>query len=187
MKPLLLTILILFLPLLAFAEEAENIPWEEKYNDYPVACLLNEKMVELKDNWSFSVKEHVKLRIQKESAKDLGEIPVKYNKARQKVTDIKAYTITSDGKKHKYSKIQDLHVYKGYPMYSDARVKIISMPEVKVGSIIEYETTTITKRLPIKDSFWYFDKVDLGVPIKENKLTIDMSDVTFNFNSINPG
>jgi len=155
-------------------EDNKELSWEEKYKDQSVMRLLSEATIELRDDWSFKIREHYKLKIQKEAGKSWGEIPIYYNKSRQKVTNIKAYTITPDGKKHRYSKIQDFKVYKGYPMYSDYRVKAITMPEVTVGSIIEYEKTTITKGLSIKDAFWYMASFDVGTPIKEDKFTITL-------------
>lgn len=154
------------------AEEDKELSWEEKYNDRPVAHLLADRTIEVKEDWSYTDKVHCKIKIQKEEGKEYGEIPFYYNKSVQEVVDIEAYTITPDGKKHKYSKIQDFSLYDGYPMYSDYMVKVITMPEVVVGSTIEYKATTITKKLPIANQFWYDIYFGGGRPRKEYKVKV---------------
>ena len=154
------------------AEEEKPLSWEEKYKDRPGVYLLYETTVELKDNWSCIIKKHRKTKIQNQEGQSWGEIPIYYNNAKEKVTHVKAYTTTPDGKKHKYSKIQDLKLYVDYPMYSDEMVKVITMPQVNIGSTIEYETTAIRNIPPIKNSFWYTLNLNLGIPCKDIKVTL---------------
>lgn len=154
------------------AEEEKSISWEEKYKDQSVIYLFDETTIELKDDWSFISKEHRKVKVQNQEGQSWGEIPVYYNNAKEKVTNIKAYTTTPDGEKHKYSKIQDLKVYANYPMYSDRMVKIITMPQVTIGSTIEYEATRITKAPLIKNSFWYTANFNLRIPSKYVRVTL---------------
>jgi len=166
---------VVFSILLAFwacAEEVKELSWDEKYQDQPFVFLLLDTTLELKENWSFTEKIHVKMKIQKEEGKDMGEIPLPYNRAREKITKIEAYTITPDGKRHKYSKIQDFHEYEGYPMYSDSRLKVITMPKVVVGSTIEYKATLVTKTLPIAKQFWNDFYFGSGNPVKEYKAKV---------------
>jgi transglutaminase-like putative cysteine protease len=134
--------------------------------------LLYDVSVEVNRDWSYTTREHKKIKILKEDAKDLGEIELWYEKGRENVIEVKAQTITPDGKKYPYSKIQDLQKYKGFPMYSDQRVKVITLPEVNVGAVLEYETTVVSKGLPIKNAFWYYDSFDFSIPTKEVRLTV---------------
>ncbi len=168
--------IIIFSLLLCFslvsAQQEEEVTWKEKHSDRSALVLLKEVNVELKDDWSVIEKTHYKFKIQKEDARALGEIPLHYDKSRENIVDIKAYTITPDGERHRYSKIQDFQVYKGYPMYSDARVKVITMPEVNVGSIIECEYTVVADRMPIENHFWYVDYVPPKAAFGEFKLTV---------------
>jgi len=159
-------------------KEAAKIPseaqqtFEEKHKDKDVIFLLNELVIEINEDWSYAKKVHKRIKILKENAKYMGEIPVPYEKGREKITDIKAHTITPDGEKHRYSKIQDFRMRKGYRMYSDYRYKIITMPEVNVGSIIEYSSTIMSKGKPIKDAFWYYTDFGSNTPIKEHRFII---------------
>ena len=77
----------------------------------------------------------------------------------------KPFTTTSDGEKHKYSKIQDIKLYKGFGMYSDSRHKMITMPEVNVGSILEYKVTIHTNGKPMKEAFWYGDYLESSITL----------------------
>ena len=110
------------------AEENKELSWEEKYSDKPVAYLLVDRVVEVKEDGSFINEVHCRTKIQTEEGKEWGEIPLYYNKADQEITELEAYTITPDGKKHKYTKIQDFPLYDGYPMYSDWMVRVVTMP-----------------------------------------------------------
>src|SRR3989338_2009286 len=120
-------------------EEEKAKTWEEKYKDRPIVYLLDETVVELKNDWSYVTKEHYKIKIQNQEGQAWGEIPIFYNKAREKITNVWACTITPEGKKYNYSKIQDFKAYEDYPMYSDIMTKVITMPNATVGAIIEYQ------------------------------------------------
>ena len=149
-----------------------ELTFEQKHKDEDSIFLLYDVTIEVNEDWSYTEKMHKKLKILKERAKSMGEIPVFYEKGREKVTDIEAHTITPDGEKHRYSRIQDFRTREGYRMYSDYRYKIITMPEVNVGSIIEYEATITSKGKPVKDAFWYYTDFSSNIPIKEHKFTI---------------
>jgi len=146
--------------------------FEEIHKDKSTMFLLFDISLELHEDWSYTSKKHKKIKILKEKAKSLGEISIPYERGREKITDIKAYTITPDGKKYRYSKIQEFRTYKSYPMYSDVRVKLITMPQVNIGSILEYEATRVTKESPIKNAFWDSFYFNYTVPIKVLNYTI---------------
>ncbi|MBM3253152.1 MAG: DUF3857 domain-containing protein [Candidatus Omnitrophica bacterium] len=158
-------ILLLFVYSLSIAQE-ESIVWEEKYSDEAYINLLLERIVEINRDCSSKETIHMIVKVQKESAKSLGEIPIGYDKSFQKIKDIKAYIITPGRKKLRYKSIQDLTPYSGEPLYSDSRTKIITMPNVIPGSIIDWQVTIITKKPIIKDAFWdIFDFIS-ETPIK---------------------
>lgn len=158
--------------------EATKIPaqnkqtFEEKHKDKDSIFLLYELAIEVNEDWSYTEKMHKRLKILKENGKDMGEVSIPYEKGREKITNITACTITPDGEEHRYSKIQDFSMRGGYRMYSDARYKVITMPEVNVGSIIEYEATIASKGKAIKDAFWYYTDFGSSVPIKELKFAV---------------
>ncbi len=153
-------------------EEKKTLSFEERHKDKEAIFLFYEVAIKLNEDWSYTTKVHKKLKILKEEARDWGEVPVPYEKGREKIAEVKACTITPDGKKHRYSKVQDFKVFKAFPMYSDSMVKVITLPEVNIGSILEYKATVISKGLPIKGAFWHMADFNFSLPVKEMNFTI---------------
>ncbi|MGO9379619.1 MAG: DUF3857 domain-containing protein [Dissulfurispiraceae bacterium] len=73
---------------------------------------------------------------------------------------IEAYTITPDSKKLQYEKIQDLSTSGERSIYSDARKKVIALPGVVVGSIIDADVTIKRHKPVIENNF--FDNLQLS-------------------------
>ncbi|MCM8826483.1 MAG: DUF3857 and transglutaminase domain-containing protein [Candidatus Omnitrophica bacterium] len=161
-------IFIFSISCLCFAQDPAVL-WEEKYSDESFIYLLMERIVELKPDWSTEETIHMIAKIQKEWAKSLGEIPISYDKSFQEIKDIKAFITTPEGKKLKYKSIQDLNPYSGDPLYSDSRTKVITMPNVVEGSIIDWQATIITKKPIIKDTFWDSFDFTFEAPVKSLK------------------
>lgn len=145
----------------------ENIAFDEKYPDESAVYFIDSVILELYEDNSFVTKVHKQVKILKESAKSWGEMPIYYDKGREKIEDLVAYTVTPDGLRHDYSKTQDFKVYEGYPMYSDSMMKVITFPEVNVGSVLNVEYTKVTKSTPIKGAFWESLYLYSFIPIKE--------------------
>ncbi len=144
----------------------EPASWDKRHADEVYTHLLIERTVELKKDYSSIEKVHVVTRIQKEEAKSLGEIPIDYDRSFEEIKDIKAFITTPDGKRMNYKSIQDLNPYSGEPLYSDSRTKVITMPNVIPGSIIDWQATIVNKKPIIKGAFW--DKFDFTfeAPVK---------------------
>ena len=140
--------------------------WEEKHSDEPFIYLVMERTVELNSDWSTRETIHMVAKIQKESAQSLGEIPIEYDEEFQKVKEIKAFIITPEGKKLRYKSLQSLTPYAGEPLYSSNRIKVITMPNVVPGSIIDWEATIITQKPIIKDAFWDLFEFSIDAPVK---------------------
>lgn len=145
-----------------------NKAWEEKFKDELFVNLLIEEIVQVNKDWTYRVDSRNKIRVQKKEAKDLdiGEIEIEYNSNYEEIKKIKAFITLPNGKKLKYTKIQDFAPYSGDPMYSDYRIKIISMPNVVPGSIIEWEVSKIVKRPYIKNTFTYIFDLSHRTPVK---------------------
>ncbi len=169
---LLIALVLLVSPTLVYPEGATVISFEEKYNDHQSIFLLYDVDIKVNEDWSYVKNVRKRVKILKTEARDMGEIPIYYENNREKVTNLKAFTVTPDNKKHDYSKIQDLNVYDGYPMYSDFRVKVITLPEVTVGSVLEYALTTSSKGYAMKNAFWYGFYMDWPAPMKEMNFSI---------------
>lgn len=161
-----LIFILLFLKCSICLAQDESATWDAKHADEVYTHLLIERTVELKKDYSSIEKIHIIIRIQKEEAKSLGEIPIDYDRSFEEIKDIKAFVTTPDGKRMNYKSIQDLTPYSGEPLYSDSRTKVITMPNVIPGSIINWQATIVNKKPIIKGAFW--DKFDFAfeAPVK---------------------
>ncbi|MBU0547745.1 MAG: DUF3857 and transglutaminase domain-containing protein [Candidatus Omnitrophica bacterium] len=167
MKKLIALIGIISLCLgLAFAEEKIQ-SFEEKHQDKDFIFLEDRETIKVNEDWSYRKEEYRKLEILKEEARSMGEIPIWYDKEKDRIIEFSAYTTTPDGKKHKYTKTNDVSLYESYPIYSNAMVKMVTMPEVNVGSVIEYKVVIESKGSQIKNAFW---KVIYFTPNNPTKL-----------------
>lgn len=106
-------ILLIYSSLFA-AEDTKALTFDEKHKDGQFIFLIHDVDIKVNENWSYVTRVHKKVKILKEESKDMGEIPIYYENGREKITSLKAFTITPDNKKHQYSKIQDFKLYAGY-------------------------------------------------------------------------
>ena len=151
-------------------ETSAALSWEQKNADQPFIYLYNHYDMKLNEDWSYEEVLNYRIKIQKDGANYLGEQKVYYDKSREEVNDIQAYVIAPDGTKYPSTKIQDLPVYQGSPMYSDFRVKVITLPQVGPGTIIDVFVKGKTFRKAIKDNYW--ERIDYpAVPTKSETST----------------
>lgn len=151
------------------AEPKKAVSFEEKYKDWSVLIPRYEIRVTVRADWSYETYVHRKILVQTKDGKDAGENPIYYDGDTEEIRVIKAATITPDGKEHPPVKVQDFSIY-GDGMYSGAKKKILSMPEVTPGSVIDLEYVKTTKRLPMANAFWYIQYAEGAIPIKEQKI-----------------
>lgn len=156
----------------AFSQTNDAVSFDDKYKDHSYVFLRYDVLVELHEDWSITTREHKTVRIQKDDAKSMGEIPLTYDRSREKITGFKAYTVTPDGVRHDYTKVQDMPLFESFAMYSDQMVRIITVPAVSIGSTIEYEATVLSKGEVMKDQFWYMTDLNSNVPMRRMTLTV---------------
>ncbi|HQO58996.1 MAG TPA: DUF3857 and transglutaminase domain-containing protein, partial [Candidatus Omnitrophota bacterium] len=134
-------------------EKMPILVWAEIVEDLPYYFLEETREAKLNDDWSIDERLHYRLKIQKELAKEQGEQRLYYNNSREEITDIQAFVETPDGKKYPFTSIQDLDVVQETPMYSDLKVKVITLPQVNIGSVIDVTVTSRMSRDAIPDQF----------------------------------
>lgn len=139
--------------------------WEERNADQSFVALIEEHRTVLRDDWSYEVTDRMVVKIQKEDAKELGEIPVEYDRSREEIAEVTAFVTTPDGQRLPYTKLQEMAVYDDMPMYSDVMRKIITLPQVTVGCVIEWQVRRVVKGEPIPGRFWAFVSLP-SVPTK---------------------
>lgn len=144
--------------------------WEEKNSDQPYIGLLAETDTVIHEDWSFEQDYHARVKILKETAKNLGQWPVYYNKSREQITEIKAFIETPDGRKLQATGIKDLAAYDQSPLYSDMRLKVIVLPQVDIGTVIDVQVKTKILKEKIPKQFW--DEVTYpSIPTKYARYT----------------
>jgi hypothetical protein len=142
--------------------------WDKKYSDAPYVFLLADNITEVQEDFSYTENIHLVMKIQNEDGMKVGEFPLNYDNSREEIKDIQAFVLTADGRKIGYSSIQDRTTQQGFAVYSDNKVKIITFPNVLIGSIIDiryklhhlkpiienefFETYYFTSQYPIKYS-----------------------------------
>ena len=144
-----------------------KVSFEALHGDKQKLILNYDYHVTVNDDFSFKTYIHIKKKILKESARGSGELTFYYVKDRQRIRDIKAHTITPDGVVHSYSKIQDMKVPGSSGMYSDSRKKVVTLPKVNVGSIIEYSYVKESDRGPVVGAYWNDFLIAAKTPMKE--------------------
>ena len=107
----------------------------------------------------------------KRGIQDFGEIVIPFSTEHQKLKILYAYTITPDGKILKPGKRAINTVYPPFvseaPIYSDLKYRTISMPGVRVGSVIKYAYVLKTVKPYMKNQFWETNYLQDEYPIKE--------------------
>ncbi len=128
---------------------------EERYPQAGAVVFVDEKMQVFDDNTAV-IKIHVIAKILNDRGKEgMSEIEIGYDSTYEQVELEFARTIKPDstvisvGTKN----IRDVSRYLNFPLYSNARVRIISMPEVMEGSIIEYKATIKRHKLVDENKF----------------------------------
>ena len=167
----------------------ENTPEQEDYPEAGAVVLLADETFEVFDDNTAEFDFHFMVKIFNERGKqEFSELKIGYDSTFEDVELEYARTITSDGRvvyvgdKH----IRDVSLYLNFPLYSNARVRIISMPEVANGSIIEYKAKKRRKQLVNKKDFIINYYVQESEPIKEAKFYLKIpQDRQINYKLLN--
>jgi hypothetical protein len=117
-------------------------PGQAEYPDAGAIVLLNEETFRILSDYTAIEELHILIKILNDRGKaKYGEVKLGYDSTYEKIEIEYARTIKPDGTiisvgaKH----IRDISEYPEYPLYSNARLRIISMPELTEGAVIEYK------------------------------------------------
>ncbi|MEA1965088.1 MAG: DUF3857 domain-containing protein [Candidatus Aerophobetes bacterium] len=171
----------------------ELIKSSPEQKDYPNAgaiILLYENHLEILRDWTAIEKSHLLVKVLNDRGKEkYGEIRLFYDSTYEKVEIEYARTIKPDGKitpagaKH----IHDVSEYPEYPLYSNARLKIISMPELCKGAVVEYRVRKYINKLINKEDFCRDYGIQDYEPCLNKKITLTVPpDYKFKIQSSNP-
>lgn len=143
-----------------------------RYDDEQVVVLLYTVDIKVNPDGSYTQLSHQRKKIQKESAKDAGELEILYDSSYQKIRNIHAYTILPGGKKLRYSEINEFAVNEEAGSYSNEKRKTITMPEVNVGSVIDLSYTKKSSKADIEGHFYDQIYLSYSEPVKVFRYSI---------------
>jgi hypothetical protein len=155
-------------------KEAKPVSFDEQYKDWAMVMPLYETRITVHEDCSYESRIRRKVLIQTKDGNDMGEIPIYYDADTEEILDLRAVTITPDGKEYPPAKVQELTVHEGFGMYSGAKKKILSMPESTPGSMIELQYTKVTKNFPMPGVFWDIEPMEQAFPIKEQRIVYNI-------------
>jgi len=134
----------------------EKSPSAEAYPDASALYLLADETIRLTKNCQVQSEHHYVIKILNDRGKEnYGEVTLSYDSTYETVDLEYARTIRPDGTVVSVGdkNIRDVSLYMNYPLYSNARARIISMPEVTPGCIIEYKVKILQTKLPNQKDF----------------------------------
>jgi len=169
----------------------KGAPGQAEYPNAGAIILLNDKTFKILSDWTAIEEIRLLVKILNDRGKEkYGEVKLGYDSTYEKIEIEYARTIKPDGKiipvgaKH----IRDISEYPEYPLYSNARLRIISMPELTKEAVIEFKVKKYINKLingkefcenyPIQSFEPYLNKrISLIIPTGYNA----------NIKSYNPG
>jgi len=159
------------------ADIIEKAPVAEKYPQAGAQILFcDEKIRILPDNRQVSTFHYVVKVLNDRGKNEFSEAPVEYDSTYEKVELDFARTIAPDGRvvnvgtRH----IRDVSKYLNFPLYSNARVFIISFPGVTKGACIEYKVKIYSNELVDKKHFAEIYPVQSSEPIASADFTVEL-------------
>ncbi|MFH1622645.1 MAG: DUF3857 domain-containing protein [Candidatus Omnitrophota bacterium] len=170
-------------------EILESAPNQSDYPNAGAVVLLAEESFEMFEDNTAVFDMHYIVKILNDRGKeDYSELHIGYDSTFEDVQLDYARTIKPDGSAVYVGdkSIRDVSIYLNFPLYSNARARIISMPEVSEGAVIEYRAKILRKQLVNKKDF----RLEYGVqdvdPIKTAKFQIKIpKDRDFSYKIIN--
>jgi tetratricopeptide (TPR) repeat protein len=146
--------------------------------NYPQAgaliLLADEKIKITRANTQESSMHYLVKILNERGKEDFAEAAVEYDSTFEKIELVYARTIRPDGKVVNVGSrhIRDVTKYLNFPLYSNARVFIISFPEVAIGSVLEYKIKIKRSQLVNKKDFFLSYPVQSDEPIISSQFTL---------------
>ncbi len=152
-----------------------------------IYLLVDESIEITPDNTSLSTI-HIIEKVLKERGKALAEVEIGYDSTYERVELEFARTITKEDKVVYAGEenTRSIGLYRNFPLYSNSKAFIVSMPSVEVGSIIEYKVKIYSSKLINEDDFSYTYRLRERYPVfKANFALITPKNREVNFKVFN--
>ncbi len=132
-------------------------PTKQGHPNAGAAILLDEIKIVIHPDNTKTTTIHKLIKILDDRGKGFGEVEVDFDSTYQTVKVDFARTVKGDGTIVPVSKKawRELSPWSGFPLYSNAKTLIISMPEIMVGAVIEYQVTITSSHLITKGDFQF--------------------------------
>lgn len=152
-------------------KEDNPVSFEEKHSDKVALKLLDEQITTVKEDWTEEIRFHKVMKILKDGGRVLGEVPIVYNTDFEEIRDVKIFSISQDGKRQSYTKVQEFGLYEEFASYSGAKRRVYTLPGVVAGTVIDLEYTVRSKPV-VPRTFSSVMGLRVGFPVKKNILKI---------------
>lgn len=152
-------------------------PSEDEYPQAGALILYCDEKVRVNPDNTVVSDFHYIVKVLNERGKEgFAETSIEYDSTFEKVELEYARTIKPDGSVVEIGSrhIRDVSKYLNFPLYSNARVYIISFPEVTEGASIEYKLKVYRSQMINKKDFIINYPVQAGEPIISANFTLDL-------------
>ncbi|MDD5347154.1 MAG: DUF3857 domain-containing protein, partial [Candidatus Omnitrophica bacterium] len=159
----------------AVAKMIAEAPGADRYPQAGALILYSDEKTEVTADDKEITTLHYIVKILNERGKEeFAEMPTGYDSTYEKVTLEYARTIKPDGKVLEVGSrhIRDVTKYLNFPLYSNARVFIISFPEIAAGSTIEYKLKIVCNQLINKKDFVSGTSLQTSEPVIDSVFTL---------------
>ncbi|MGM0369840.1 MAG: DUF3857 domain-containing protein [Bacillota bacterium] len=157
-------------------ELLKNAPAKDNYPEAGAIYLENETLIDHTGDQSQIRRRKVIKVFNKRGVEDYGEFKIRFNQSSENIKIVEAKTIKPDGSiiEPKEDAINEITPPEAAnaSIYSDARIKVISMSGVEPGSIVVCEYVKTKDEYAIKDEFWNYQLFQTTDPIEEKKLVV---------------
>lgn len=154
------------------SREADN--FLNELRDEGAVILSVEERTEITPKNTVVSDVHIIEKVLQERGKNLAEVEVGYDSTYERVELEFARTISPQGQIVYAGKesIRDVSKYLNFPLYSNARAFIISMPAVDVGTIIEYKVKIYSSKLIDEKNFTFTYRLREKYPVYKARFNL---------------
>lgn len=157
----------------------KNSPTQEEYPQAGALILFCDERIEVTpENTEVSYLHYVVKILNERGKEEFAETHIDYDSTEERVDLEYARTIKPDGEvvdvgsRH----IRDVSKYMNFPLYSNARVYIISFPEITEGAVVEYKLKVLRNQLINKKDFILAYPVQSSQPIIYANFTLSLAE-----------
>lgn len=155
----------------------EQAPPAQEYPQAGALILSCDESIEItSDGRQISDMRYLIKILNERGKEDFSEALIDYDSTYEKVELQYARTIRPDGSVADVgaSRLRDVSKYMNFPLYSNARLFIISFPEIAVGSVIEYRVKVYGNQLINKKDFVLDYPLQVSEPVLAANFTVSV-------------